>query len=203
VIGTLPLVRTSVLPAAVVALMARHPQARVEIVDGAFEHLAHGLATGRLDMVVGALRAGGGAVEEPLFTDRLSVVARAGHPLVGTAPTPEILARYPWVVSRRGTPNRAVFDGLVGPVLQNAGRGFVETGSLVALRGILRRTDALALLSRLQIETEIEAGMLTVLGPPVPGSERVIGITTRPDWVPTALQRDFLSILRAAAPGTA
>lgn len=200
VIGALPLVRTSILPAAVVELTRRHPGARVEIVDGSYEHLVHRLSVGRVDLMVGALRADeAGLTGAPLFEDRLSVVARAGHPLAGQKPSLATLARYPWVLSRTGAPARIVFDGFLGAHLVPETHGSVVTGSLVALRGILLGSDALALLSPHQIRYEIDAGLLVTIGDPVPGSERQIGVTTRADWAPTRLQGVFLECLRAAA----
>lgn len=205
VVGALPLARTSILPEAVVSLTARHPEARVELVDGAYEDLVHRLGIGRIDMIVGALRQERAPVaveEESLFTDRLAIVARRDHPLAGAAmPDPARLAEFAWVLSRKGTPNRAVFDERICPLLsgQTGRRGHVVTGSLVALRGILMRSDGLALLSPHQVGYELETGLLALVGPPLAGSERPIGVTTLPGWAPTALQSAFLEALRAVA----
>ena len=203
VIGTLPLVRTRIVPEAVVALAARHPSAQIEIVDGPYEALVQALHLGACDMIVGALREGAaapGLTEEVLFRDGLALVARAGHPLAGRRLTGADLAGVSWVLPRRGTPSRAILDRLMeGWGIAGGGSGQIETGSLVALRGILAASDAITILSPRQIEVERAAGLLTVLDLPLKGTERPIGVTTLDSWQPTALGRDALAALRAAA----
>jgi len=203
VIGTLPLVRTRIVPEAVVALTVRYPSARIEIVDGPYEALVQSLHLGACDMIVGALREDAvapGLREEVLFRDGLSLVARAGHPLAGRRLTGADLAGTSWVLPRRDTPSRAILDRLMqGWGLDQDTPGHVETGSLVALRGVLCASDAITILSPRQIEVELAAGLLTVLDLPLAGTARPIGVTTLDGWQPTALGRDFLSALRAAA----
>lgn len=201
VIGTLPLVRTRIVPEAVAALVARHPEATVEILDGNYGSMAERLRMGTCDLIVGALREGTlepGLTETVLFDDGLCLVARAGHPLAGRPVVPADLDRFPWVLPRRDTPSRAVFDRLQAQAgLRSGGRGFVETGSLVALRGLLVASDAVSIISRRQIEYEIRQGLLVVLDHALPDATRPIGVTTLAGWQPTRLQGDFLSILRA------
>jgi LysR family transcriptional regulator, regulator for genes of the gallate degradation pathway len=203
VVGTLPLVRTRIVPEAVVALTARYPEAKIEIVDGPYEQLAHSLRMGTCDLLVGALREGSvapGLDEEVLFRDGLAIVARAGHPLAGHPLTGSDLAGYPWVLPRRDTPSRAILDRLMqGWGLDLQERGHVETGSLVALRGILTASDALTILSPRQIEVELDAGLLAVLDLALPPTDRPIGVSTLAGWQPTALGLAFLEELRRAA----
>jgi LysR family transcriptional regulator, regulator for genes of the gallate degradation pathway len=199
VIGTLPLPRTRIVPDAVVALIQRHPDARIEIVDGDYQALVRALRTGACDLIVGALREArcpAGLVETALFKDQLSIVARSGHPLAGRAVTPDMLAQYPWVLPRRETPARGIFERLVaGQGGLDPGRGYVETGSLVALRGILSASDAISIMSVHQIDYELRQGLLTVLEVSLPDTTRPIGVTTLAHWQPTALQREFLVAL--------
>lgn len=203
VIGTLPLVRTKIIPDAVAAWTRRRPDASIEILDGPYDALVHSLGIGDIDLLVGALRdpAPKGLVQEALFDDGLSIVARAGHPLAqAEAVTGRDLSAYPWVLPRKGTPTRAIFDTIAAGFGIEAGAGgIVETGSLVALRGILLETDRLTLLSRRQIAYEELAGLLSVVPVALPPTRRPIGVTTRAGWRPTALQREFLEMLREAA----
>jgi DNA-binding transcriptional LysR family regulator len=208
VVGTLPLVRTRIVPEAVVALTARYPEAQIEIVDGPYEQLAQSLRMGNCDLIVGALREGSvapGLDEEVLFRDGLAIVARSGHPLAGPSRpgrrlTGPDLAGYPWVLPRRDTPSRAILDRLMqGWGLDPKGRGHVETGSLVVLRGILTASDALTILSPRQIEVELDAGLLAVLDLALPPTDRPIGVSTLAGWQPTALGVAFLEALRVAA----
>lgn len=141
VIGALPLSRTRLVPEAVVRLTRAYPDARIELVDGAYEALVERLRFGTCDLIVGALR---GAVtarglhERVLFEDTLRIVARAGHPLAGRRLRADELRQYPWILPRRDSPARRVFEAFAGAHgLAAAARGHVETGSLVALRGLL------------------------------------------------------------------
>lgn len=201
VVGTLPLVRTAIVPAAVVSLADRRPDATVEVLDGPYDTLVQDLENGRIDMLVGALRPDlprRDLVEETLFQDDLSIVARADHPLARRrSVTPADLAGFPWVLPRPGTPTRASFDRLAATFPPDASlAGVIETGSLVALRSILMMSDRLTILSRRQILYEEEAGYLTVLQYRLSDTTRPIGLTLRSGWQPTALQADFLAELR-------
>ncbi|MCT8998848.1 LysR family transcriptional regulator [Chelativorans intermedius] len=203
-LGTLPLARTGIVPRAITAVGARHALASFSIAEGRYEALLRDLEMGRIDILVGALRphlASSTLEQEELFTYRLSVVARAGHPLAGRRNLDvSDLAEYPWVMAREGTPSRAVFTALASrfppgkPALRS-----VETGSLGVARGILMESDHLALFSPLQIDYEMQAGFLSPLDFEVDDPGLAIGITTRKRWLPTALQREFIDTLRTVA----
>lgn len=204
VVGTLPLVRTSIIPEAVARCVEARPGASIEILDGSYEALLHSLVIGDIDMLVGALRddkTKRGITQEALFVDGLSIVARADHPLFKLdAVRPEDLSNYPWALPRRNTPARALFEAVAtqhgfGPP---PGEGIIETGSLVAMRGILERTDRLTILSRHQIKYEEETGLLAVVPVELPQTERPIGLATRAGWKPTKLQAEFIAALRSA-----
>lgn len=208
VIGTLPLARTRLVPEAVADLIARHPEARIEIIDGAYPALVRALRNGSCDLIVGALRGADcppGLAETHLFDDSLAIVARTRHPLAGRPVIPEELAAYPWVLPRRDTPARAVFDRLDAQArIADPARGHVETGSLVALRGVLIASDAVSIISPRQIDHELRQGLLTVLDLALPDTARPIGISMLADWRPTALGAGFLACLhRAAGQGAA
>lgn len=202
VIGTLPLVRTRIVPDAVVALMQRHPAARIQIIDGSYTSLLRALRNGSCDMIVGALRGAAcppGLSETRLFDDTLNIVARAAHPLAGKPVNPRELARYPWVLPRLETPARAIFERLVREQgVADPARGHVETGSLVALRGVLLASDALSIISLRQVDYEVRQGLLVALDLPLHDSARPIGVSVLADWRPTALMSDFLDDLTRA-----
>jgi DNA-binding transcriptional LysR family regulator len=132
------------------------------------------------------------------MTDRLVVVGRAGHPLAQVrSPGVDLLARYPWIVGQSGTPLRNQWRALFekGPLPAAP----IECGSVTVIREVLRDTDFLTLLSPDQVALEIAAGILATIGPPLPSSTRTIGITTRADWRPSAVQRQFLEMLASAS----
>ncbi len=202
-IGTLPLLRTAVVPRAVVDTVARYPKANVQIHEGSYDALIAALDLGEIDVVLGALRPQpphGGLEQSILFSDGLSIVARARHPLLRRRKIePQDLRDYPWVVPLRGTPTRRIFDEAVATGSIVVGdQGLIETGSVVTLRGILVRSDCLTVVSRAQISPEEAAGWLAVLPIALTGTERPLGMITRTGWRPTSLQSAFLAALRAA-----
>jgi LysR family transcriptional regulator of gallate degradation len=205
-IGTLPLTRTFLVPDAVAELAARYPLAQFEILEGSYDALISELERGRIDLLVGALRQNFDSrtlEQERLFDYELKVVGRAGHPLTGRASVgTDDLSSFSWVIARQGTPSREIFDTIAAtfPPDQPA-RQSVETGSLNVIRGVLLKSDHLALLSTHQIRYDLEAGFLALMDCPLPPAPRSVGLTFRRHWLPTRLQADFLATLRAASAG--
>jgi LysR family transcriptional regulator of gallate degradation len=181
-IGALPLARSQLLPMAIAAVLRKHPRLRVRSLESPYEELTAGLLSGRIDFIIGAQRAdaSSGFSLHPLFDDRAALVARSGHPL---ASRKELriadLARFPWVLSRAGTPLRASFDqffeqrGMVPPTPA------VETGDLALLRGMLVASDMLTVLSAHQLHHEVATSQVVVLPFAMYGIERTIGVSTR------------------------
>lgn len=201
VVGSMPLARHNILPAAINLLAGELPEVRVNVVDAPYGELLHELRHGELDVLIGALRDPvpvDDVVQEALFDDPLAIVARAGHPLtrkrrLATADFSE----YPWVLPQRGTPTRDHFEALMAGRLP-AG-GLVETSSIVLVCGLLLESDRLTLISRHQILREQEQGLLVTLPYDTRSTRRPIGLTTRRHWRPTATQSRFLELIRAAA----
>ncbi|XKH34156.1 LysR substrate-binding domain-containing protein [Azospirillum doebereinerae] len=139
VVGSMPLARTYILPAAINALTAERPEVRLQVIDGPYGDLLHGLRHGEIDVLIGALRDPvpiEDVVQETLFTDPLAVVARAFHPLSRRpAVTPADLAACRWVVPRPGTPTRDRFDALFAEHGLPAPTGLIEASSLQLIRG--------------------------------------------------------------------
>lgn len=198
VIGALPLSRSGWLPRAILAFRQLRPQFPFQVVDGRYDELLLGLRRGEIDMMLGALRLPtpvGDIVQERLFDDEGVVVARRDHPLLAlSAPGLDDLLAYPWVMPRRPTPLRNVLDSYFA---DRAPSDVVETSSVIMMREILRESDYLAGLSRMQAEVETE--VLSIVPITLSNATRSIGITTRVDWEPTRAQKKFLSLLRQTA----
>jgi len=202
-VGTLPLARTSILPTAINGLALLRPEVQVGVVDGPYDDLLLALRHGEIDMIIGALRLPApidDVVQDPLFHDRLAVIARTGHPL-GRRPAITVpdLAGYPWVVPTRGPPTRERFDALFRNARVDPPKGLVESSSLVLIRGLLLGSDRLTLVSAHQVEPELRQGTLQRLPIDLGDTPRPIGTTVRRDWHPTATQSLFLDLLRDAS----
>lgn len=200
-IGSLPLSRTVLVPRTITRLAANHPGLKFSIIDGPYPSLLHGLRCGDLDLIVGALRHPvpvEDVMQEALFEDPLSIIARPGHPLVARAAVDIAeLAEWPWVVPRVGTPTRARFNDLFRAAGVRPPDDAVESSSLVAIRALLAESDCLTILSRHQVQYEERLGVLAVLPLQLDQTRRAIGITTRADTEPPPGLRAFIDALHA------
>jgi DNA-binding transcriptional LysR family regulator len=200
-IGAMPLSRALVIPRAIAHFLRDTPGTVVDVVEGSWRELIDPLLDGVIDLMVGALREAppDGVEQVPLFTDRLAVFARRGHPLAGRRVALDELQHQSWVVGPQGTPLRAhwqaLFAGDPPPVP-------VECGSVMVIRGLILQSDLLTLLSPDQISVELEAQMLVRIDVDLPGSVRTIGLTTRHGWRPTAAQQHLVDLIHQASTET-
>lgn len=203
-IGAMPLCRAHWLPAAIARFTAEYPAVDLVIHEGSHAELAAPLREGDIDMMLGALRddvAVEDLFQEPVFSDRPAIVARAGHPVFAAADLAAAMLDFPWILAGVGTPLRRYWEEMMRAIGHEPPHVAVECGSVMLLRQLLLAGDGLTLLSPAQVSVELEVGVLAARRPPVPVT-RVIGITTRPAWHPTAAQARFLEILRATGTET-
>jgi molybdate transport repressor ModE-like protein len=200
-IGAMALSRSLLLPATLAAFSQKAPAAHVDVVEGSYLELAEFLRNGTLDVIIGALRVNPprDLHEEPLFTDRLTVIGRAGHPLAGRHAGYHDLTLYPWIVARRASGLLDRWQQLFDEAGMPRPTAPIQCGSVALIRGMLVRSDFLTLLSPDQVRAEIDAGQLIEIKSDAPDTARTIGAITRRDWYPTTLQRLFLDELRAVA----
>lgn len=182
-VGTLPFVRTIIVPRAINNMLREHPYLDVATLEGRYDDLVAALRCGDIDVMVGALR--GTAVdrdlqEESILDDNLSAIVRAGHPLLDRPSLQwQDLLRYQWVLPRQGTPTRTLFEGAIAARGLTVPEHVIETSSLVMLRGLLLESDRVTILSRHQIRFDEQAGLLAALPFELRGTGRPIGLTLR------------------------
>lgn len=202
VIGAMPLSRSYILPRAIAQFRKQWPTLSIQALDGPYSDLMTGLRRGEVDFLIGALRQPapiGDIVQQALFDDELLVVCGRHHPLLGdTSRSVNELSSYPWVVATRGTPTRQQFDRIFDGKTSAVPRSLIETGSMVLMRELLRVSDHLGFISKLQIERDLQLGAVTRLPVSLEDTSRPIGLTMRAGWIPTRAQREFLEDLRAA-----
>ncbi|MFT4089303.1 MAG: LysR family transcriptional regulator [Asticcacaulis sp.] len=207
-IGALPLARADWLPEAVARTLSDYPDARIRIIDGPYDEQLSALRHGRIDFILGALRDPVPAADieqELLFDDPLTIVVRNAHPFAKNFDsdrdklTPEQLGALSWILPREATPARDNFNRFMRTKGLQPPMRVIECSSLVAIRALLLRTDHAALLSARQVRHELDTGLLKIMGPPLTGSLRAIGLTTRKGFRPTTLQTAVLSHIRQGA----
>ncbi|MFV3386746.1 LysR family transcriptional regulator [Pseudomonas sp. NY15364] len=198
-VGALPLGRTRILPEAIVRLTCQHPAVQVVTNESPFDLLATDLRAGDVDFIFGALRPAeysSDLTSEALWREEMVIVARNGHPLQQTPIEPQRLQHAQWILPRAGSPARQMLDtcfvglGMAAPTLQ------VESGDMAVIRGLLMRSDMLAVVSAHQLEREIVAGELCILGQPLRHTERAIGLTYRSGCLHTAAAQALMAAIR-------
>jgi DNA-binding transcriptional LysR family regulator len=202
VIGAMPLSRSCWLPGAILRFAAAHPGIAVRVIEGSYGELAGPLRDGEIDLLLGALREPGNRddlLQEEVFRDRPAIVMRAGHPLESAEVLGgRLLCGFPWIVPPPETPLRRYWAQMLRADGAEPPQPWIECGSVLTIRELLARSDALSLLSPSQLGVELDAGLLVQRETPV-RVERAIGIFSRAGWRPTEPQQAFLEILREAA----
>lgn len=199
-VGVLPLLPQRLLARAIGRLRQLYPDAVVIIREGAHAQLVDLLQFGAIDIVVGALRSprlAGAVTESALFNDPYVVVVRRGHALASRKRIGgRELVTYDWVVPQQDMPRRAAVEAMLA-TLPRRPRVAVETSSLAMMMSMLEESDCISLLSRSHILYGNYRDDVVALDIATPDKDRVVGLTTRTDWLATPLQQAFIEQLRA------
>lgn len=205
-LGTMSI--TSIVPAAIVDLCARMPDARVRIREGAMRELLPQLREGALDCVFGSIAHDAMVTElmdvldvEVIFADRLGAIADERHALAGAGRVAwQDLAGQRWVTPPRDTLLREQFVAAFVRVGRAPPDPVVETLSPVTTVDLLRRDPGL--LGLVRDETAAFALMnglrrLEIVKPmPLPP---LCALTRRTGVAQTPVVAGFVEALRRAA----
>lgn len=198
-LGALPVAEAGVLLGVPTRLKAAHPAVRMRLQQGRTEELLPLLASGELDLVVGRLydpAVPDGFEREVLWTEPISILARAAHPIFSGTVTPEALGHYdlvlPTVTQRVGQEIEHLLSLLgLAPAtsLRSSSYGFI--------REMLHGSDLISVMPRLMMVGDLMRGTLRVMPLPIPAPDRPAGlILPRGRPLPPA-GRAFVDCLRA------
>lgn len=201
-VGVLPMLPQRLVARAVDRLLGVYPEAAVTLYEASHARLLSDLRFGVIDLIVGALRQprlGGAMIETDLFADPYVVAVRRGHKLAGLARSSAVtghdLAAYDWVVPQKNMPRREVVDNILA-TLPHPPRLVMETSSLAMIMAMLVESDCITLMARSQIRHAYPNNEMVALAVVAPDAGRTVGLTTRADWLPTAVQAAFVDHLR-------
>jgi len=177
-LGALPVAASGVLPGALARLKAAHPGIRVRLQQGRTEELLPLLASGELDLIVGRLyepAVPDGFEREALWTEPISVLARAGYPILSGPVTVEALSRYdlvlPTITQRVGQEIEHLLSLLgIDPAAS------LRSSSYSFIREMLHGTDLLSVMPRLMMVGDLLRGTLQVVPLPIPAPGRPAGL---------------------------
>lgn len=119
-VGLLPFSGQDLILRTFGALTNDHPHIRLVAVPGSYNSLVEALRRREIDRIIGIARGPDcppGLIEEPLYEEHFTVIARRDHPLLENAPqaqspNPELLTQTNWIVAPHGTPIRAHFEAV-------------------------------------------------------------------------------------------
>ncbi len=199
-LGVLPVAASGVLPGALMRLKAAEPALRVRLEQGRTEDLLPLLAAGEIDLVVGRLYeppAPDAFARERLWTEPMSILARAGHPLFdGRRVDAEALRPFdfvlPTITQRVGLEVERLLADLgldASTALRSSSYGFI--------REILLGGDWLAIMPKLMMVGDLLRGALRLAPLPIDAPERPAGLIRRRDAPLEPAARIFVDTLRA------
>jgi len=201
-VGALPLGRTRILPEAFVRLLAEHPGVRIATNESPFNLLALELRAGDVDFVFGALRPQNYASDlhgEKLLTEEIVILAGRGHPCLDRAITLDDLSGASWVLPRADTPARLLLEAHFARLDRKPPEPVVETGDMAIIRGLLMRSQMLAIVSEHQLEYEIASGELQRLNLQLQGTHRPIGLIYRTNGLHSPAAEALITKIREVA----
>ncbi|KRA53122.1 LysR family transcriptional regulator [Devosia sp. Root635] len=204
-VGALPTVSARILPGAVAGFTARSPGIHTRITTGPNDYLLTLLRTGDVDFVIGRMAepdAMAGLSFEHLYSERVVMAVRPGHPLLGERHfNLTMIERHQTLMP---TPS-SLIRRLVDRMLLTHGitdlRDEVETVSDAFGRAYISQTDAVWIISEGVVANDVAEGQLALL--PVDTSETTgpVGFTTRTDTAPSLAASSLIQSVRDVAAG--
>ncbi len=202
-VGALPTVSARILPDAVEAFTATGTGVHTRVITGPNDYLLTLLRTGDVDFVIGRMtepEAMVGLSFEHLYSERVVMAVRPGHPLLAEQPFElPMIEAYQTLMP---TPN-SVIRNLVDRMLLAHGithlRDEIETVSNAFGRAYVRQTDAIWIISEGVVAVDVAEGQLALL--PVDTSETTgpVGLTTRTDTISTLAADSLKQAVRDVA----
>lgn len=202
-VGALPTVSARILPGAVAAFTAGIPGVHTRIVTGPNDYLLALLRTGDVDFVIGRMAepdAMAGLSFEHLYSERVTMVVRPGHPLLDEPRFDlTMLERYQTLMPTPSSLIRRLVDRMLLTHGITELRDEVETVSDAFGRAYIRQTDAVWIISEGVVANDLAEGRLALL--PVDTGETTgpVGFTTRTETSPSLATSSLIQSVRDVA----
>jgi LysR family pca operon transcriptional activator len=166
-VGILSTVESELMPQVLRRLHARHAALVVSVATGPGAYLLGQLHVGDLDLVIGRMTDSPqiqGLTFEHLYSEAMSLVVRAGHPLLARQPLDRAaISRYPLVIPLAGTTIRQHADSLFVQCAIQPSAQRLETLSPTLSRRYVQTSDAIWVAPRDAVRRDIAEGELREL----------------------------------------
>ncbi len=199
-VGALPVTAAGLLPGVLTRLQTAHPGLKVRVHEGRMEELLPLLAAREVDLIVGRLYqppSHDALLREPLWTEPISVLARAGHPVFDapslSAATLQRFGVLLPTLTQRVSAEIDQFFELLGLVPSFA----LRSNSYGFIREMVVGSDMLAVMPRLLMVGDLLRRTLRVVPIPAAAPDRPAGLILAPDRPPQPGARVFIDGLRA------
>lgn len=179
-VGVLPTAAGQLFPRVALAFAERAPQVTLAVETGPHSHLVALLRAGEIELMIGRMPAAedmAGLRFDHLYEDRIALVARAGHPLIGQR-AEVALAACPLILPPQSALiRRPVEDYLLARDLRR--QPMLETAALAVGRGVLMASDAMWFISHGVVADEIARGALVEWPTGAASLAGAVGLTRR------------------------
>jgi DNA-binding transcriptional LysR family regulator len=202
-VGAAPASFTHLLPQAISALLARHPDVRVSVTGGLIDTLLAELRKGALDFVVSALPSiepEPALAHEKLMGDQVRIAARAGHPLARSRRLDlGQLVGARWVLPHKEVLTRQQIDGYFSERQLPLPEVVIETNAVLHIMSILETTDMLSFMPQQLIDFTRGRDGLVALPVPEAVWHRTVGLSYRRSGFFPPASEALVSELRQAS----
>lgn len=203
VIGASGATTASIVPHAVLELLAAMPNALVEVVEAPMDRLFQLLVQREIDVAVGRRSAkyqDPDVMSDTLYEERLHFAVRPNHVLARRRSVQWTdLFSYRWVIWSRDIPVRDLLETALAAAGHSVPRDSVQSNSLMATVALIADSDMVAVVAERSIELHERTGMLRRL-PLRLDTQSAVTMYWRKDVGSLAAVRSILQALRAAAP---
>lgn len=183
-IGVMLTGAAAMLPLALAQLQRERSNIRVRIIEGAYDHLVPLLRQGVLDCIVGRLpaqRYRDGLEMETYYQDRIALVVRPDHPVLGRTASLKDLLAWPWILPLPGTALRELVEAAFHDLDLALPQAPCESISVLANRRLIIESDCVCPFPWQTVELDVGAGLLARIETDPVLSLGPVGITRRKD----------------------
>jgi len=205
VLGALPNVATTVLPAVLPAFTERYPLVQLHVRTGTNRYLIDLMQRGEVDAVMGRLATPSemqGLSFEQLYLEELRFVVRPAHPLLAQpSMAPEHLAQHYLVLPEIGTRIREAADLFFMATGLGPPSKVIESDDPAFGRSFAMQTDAIWCVPQGAVENDLRSGMLIALDLDTSTTSGPVGVTLRVDRPPSEGLQWLLQAIRSTVKG--